>query len=56
MGSDSVIREVAGEFRYCRNLYVSKDWYTVDVTRRGIEEVSQEILELLNLGSDSASD
>ena len=50
------IREVAGEFRYCRNLYVSKDWYTVDVTRRGIEEVSQEILELLNLGSDSASD
>jgi regulator of PEP synthase PpsR (kinase-PPPase family) len=50
------IREVAGEFRYCRDLYVGKGWYTVDVTRRGIEEVSQEILELLNLGSDSASD
>jgi regulator of PEP synthase PpsR (kinase-PPPase family) len=46
------IREVAGEFRYCRDLYVSKGWYTVDVTRRGIEEVSQEILELLNIRSD----
>jgi hypothetical protein len=45
------IREVAGEFRYCRDLYVSRGWCTVDVTRRGIEEVSQEILELLNLGS-----
>jgi len=43
------IREVAGEFRYCRDLYVGKGWYTVDVTRRGIEEVSQEILELLDL-------
>jgi regulator of PEP synthase PpsR (kinase-PPPase family) len=47
------IREVAGEFRYCRDLYVGKGWYTVDVTRRGIEEVSQEILELLNLGRNS---
>lgn len=44
------IREVAGEFRYCRDLYVSKGWCTVEVTRRAIEEVSQEILELLDLG------
>ncbi|MEW5795326.1 MAG: pyruvate, phosphate dikinase/phosphoenolpyruvate synthase regulator [Candidatus Zixiibacteriota bacterium] len=43
------IRQVAGEFRYCRDLYVVQGWHAVDVTRRGIEEVSQEIIELLDL-------
>jgi len=50
------IREVGAEFRYCRDLYVSKGWYTVDVTRRGIEEVSQEILELMDLNNHAASE
>ena len=49
------IREVAGEFRYCRDLYVAQGWYSVDVTRRGIEEVSQEIIELLDLAKEPRS-
>jgi len=45
------IREVANEFRFCRDLYTEKGWHTVDVTRRGIEEVSQEILGLIKVDS-----
>jgi len=47
------IREVAIEFRYARDLYVAQGWYSVDVTRRGIEEVSQEIMELLDLNGNA---
>ncbi len=49
MDSYCDIREVASEFRFCRDLYESEGWHTVDVTRRGIEEVSLEILDLLNI-------
>ena len=42
------IREVALEFRYCRDLYIERGWRTVDVTRRAIEEIAQEILKKLN--------
>jgi len=39
------LHEIQKELRFCRELYVNHDWQTVDVTRRAIEEVSQEILE-----------
>jgi regulator of PEP synthase PpsR (kinase-PPPase family) len=39
------IREVALEFRYCRDMYVTRGWQTVDVTRRAIEEIALEILK-----------
>ena len=42
------LREVTSEFRFCRDLYVSQGWFSVDVTRRGIEEVAQEVLDLLD--------
>jgi regulator of PEP synthase PpsR (kinase-PPPase family) len=45
------LREVTSEFRFCRDLYVSQKWFSVDVTRRGIEEVAQEILDLLDFSS-----
>ena len=48
------IREVAAEFRFCRDLYVSEGWFSVDVTRRGIEEVSLEILDLLDFSTEPA--
>ncbi|MCK4373215.1 MAG: pyruvate, phosphate dikinase/phosphoenolpyruvate synthase regulator [candidate division Zixibacteria bacterium] len=41
------IGEVTQEFRFCRELYRTKGWQTVDVTHRAIEEISKEILQLL---------
>lgn len=41
------IGEVVQEFRFCRELYRTKGWQTVDVTHRAIEEISKEILQLL---------
>ncbi|UCC43949.1 MAG: pyruvate, phosphate dikinase/phosphoenolpyruvate synthase regulator [Candidatus Zixiibacteriota bacterium] len=41
------IREVGREFRYCRDLYKTRQWCTIDVTRRAIEEISLEILRHL---------
>ncbi|MDD4052462.1 MAG: kinase/pyrophosphorylase [candidate division Zixibacteria bacterium] len=38
-----IIRE---ELKFCRDLYHREKWRTIDVTRRAIEEVSQEILHL----------
>jgi [pyruvate, water dikinase]-phosphate phosphotransferase / [pyruvate, water dikinase] kinase len=43
------IREVTSEFRFCRDLYVSQSWPSVDVTKRGIEEISLEIVEMLDM-------
>jgi regulator of PEP synthase PpsR (kinase-PPPase family) len=43
------IREICNEFRYCRELYQTQNWLTVDVTRRAIEEVSTEIIECLKI-------
>lgn len=47
------IREVALEFRYCRDLFTSHGWQTIDVTRRAIEDIAGEILKKLGL-SDPA--
>jgi len=41
------IREITKEFRFCRDLFEVREWTTVDVTRRAIEEVSLEIIEQL---------
>jgi regulator of PEP synthase PpsR (kinase-PPPase family) len=39
------LTEVRKEYRYCRELFERKEYDTVDVTRRAIEEVSLEILD-----------
>jgi regulator of PEP synthase PpsR (kinase-PPPase family) len=39
------LHEIQKELRFCRQLYVNHNWHIVDVTRRAIEEVSQEVLE-----------
>jgi regulator of PEP synthase PpsR (kinase-PPPase family) len=39
------LAEVRKEYRYCRELFEKKEWDTVDVTRRAIEEISLEILQ-----------
>ena len=36
--------EIREEIRFCRNMYASKSWQVIDVTRRAIEEISLEIL------------
>ncbi len=41
------LEEIRNELKYCRNLYSSKGWYTIDVTRRAIEEISQEVLQTI---------
>lgn len=41
------LREIAVEYRFCRDMYITRGWLTVDVTRRAIEEVSREILKKL---------
>lgn len=41
------IGEVALEFRYCRDLFTTQGWQTVDVTRRAIEDIAGEILKKL---------
>jgi len=39
------------ELKFCRRLYERENWRTIDVTRRAIEEVSQEILQLAGLAN-----
>jgi len=39
------LREVTKEYRYCHDLYVTRRWHTVDVTRRAIEEIALEIIK-----------
>jgi hypothetical protein len=41
------LRDIAVEYRYCRDMYITRGWQTVDVTRRAIEEISREILKKL---------
>jgi len=41
------LREIRSEHRYCRQLFASQEWDTIDVTRRAIEEISMEILDRL---------
>ncbi|MEW6411728.1 MAG: pyruvate, water dikinase regulatory protein [Candidatus Zixiibacteriota bacterium] len=45
------IREIREDLKFCRNLFAKRDWKTVDVTRRAIEEISLEILDRLNESS-----
>lgn len=42
------IREIGQEFRFCRELFEVRNFLTIDVTRRAIEEISLEILEKLH--------
>jgi len=44
--------EVRQEVRYCRELFERRGWPVVDVTRRAIEEVSAEVLELAGLDQE----
>jgi len=40
------LRVIREELKFCRHLYDREKWRTIDVTRRAIEEVSQEILQI----------
>lgn len=42
------LREIRAELKFCRNLLDKGNWQEIDVTRRAIEEISQELLE--NIG------
>ncbi len=41
------VREIRNELRFVRRLYSDENWNTVDVTKRAIEEVAEEILRKL---------
>ena len=43
------LREIRDDLKFCRNLFARREWDTVDVTRRAIEEISLEILDKLSL-------
>ena len=43
----SNIREIREELRFCRHLFALGEWQTIDVTRRAIEEISADILDML---------
>lgn len=43
------LQEIRNELKYCRNLYSNMGWYTIDVTRRAIEEISQEVLQTIGV-------
>ncbi len=40
------LRQIALEYRYSMSLFATRGWQVVDVTRRAIEEISLEILEI----------
>ena len=46
----SDLSEIYLELRFCRNLFRQREWQTIDVTRRAIEEISLEILAQLGYG------
>ena len=39
------LREIRDDLKFCRQLFSRREWDTVDVTRRAIEEISLEILD-----------
>jgi [pyruvate, water dikinase]-phosphate phosphotransferase / [pyruvate, water dikinase] kinase len=43
------VREIRNELRFVRKLYADENWKTIDVTKRAIEEVAEEILRKLKL-------
>lgn len=48
-------RAVAQEYRFCRDLFAAREWQTVDVSHRAIEEVSKEILHHLGIPNTDSS-
>jgi regulator of PEP synthase PpsR (kinase-PPPase family) len=43
------VREIRNELRFVRKLYGDENWKTIDVTKRAIEEIADEILRKLKL-------
>lgn len=43
------IRTVRDELRFCRQLFYEQGWESIDVTRRAIEEITSELLDVLEL-------
>jgi regulator of PEP synthase PpsR (kinase-PPPase family) len=43
------VREIRNELRFVRKLYADEHWKSIDVTKRAIEEVAEEILRMLKL-------
>lgn len=39
------LREVRAEVKFCRDLYNRHDWPIIEVTRRAIEEIAQEVID-----------
>jgi regulator of PEP synthase PpsR (kinase-PPPase family) len=50
------LRDIRSELSFCRELCERRHWRTIDVTRRAIEEISQEILENLDYPDGTDSD
>lgn len=46
------ITQVRNELRFCRQLYGEQNWEHIDVTRRAIEEISNEVLRELGLPAE----
>lgn len=42
------LQEIRSEHRFCRDFFEQAGWPTIDVTRRAIEEISLEILDIIN--------
>jgi len=42
------LQEIRSEHRFCREFFERSGWPTIDVTRRAIEEISLEILDIIN--------
>ncbi len=43
------VREIRNELRFVRRMYKDENWKTIDVTKRAIEEVAEELLRKLKL-------
>ncbi|MCX6833222.1 MAG: pyruvate, phosphate dikinase/phosphoenolpyruvate synthase regulator [candidate division Zixibacteria bacterium] len=43
------VREIRNELRFVRKLYTDENWKSIDVTKRAIEEIAEEILRELKL-------
>jgi regulator of PEP synthase PpsR (kinase-PPPase family) len=48
------IQEIREDLKFCRRLFARREWDTVDVTRRAIEEISLEILSKMGLAKQSS--
>ena len=41
------LREVRAEVKFCRDLYNRHNWPIIEVTRRAIEEIAQEVIDYI---------